>query len=189
MDDLSPHQFFLSIVSLIKKMSIFSEKDLKNKESNVKFSIATEIFFCLKEDSWLFLDNPEPSMNNQYDAFHKPSNLSKETDFSKNDLRYLPRWRVANRVKYVVQEGLTTEEGETRDLSCSGVCLKLSRLLLPGQNVKMKIYLQSKKAVEVEGTVVWNYLAPDCRLAGISFDNPSIKSQEMILNYAFKRTR
>ncbi|MEW5895174.1 MAG: PilZ domain-containing protein [Candidatus Omnitrophota bacterium] len=120
------------------------------------------------------------------DAFNPPDNSEEEDSFSKNDRRYLPRWRASNRVNYVIQEGLTVEEAQTRDLSCSGVCLKLARLILPGQNIKLKIYLDERKSIEVTGNVMWNHISPEGRYAGICFDHPSIELQETILNYAFE---
>lgn len=103
-----------------------------------------------------------------------------------NEKRYLPRWNVRNRVKFSLQSGNDIDECQTTDLSCSGACLRLSRSLIPGQTLKMKIYLDKSNAVEVNGRVVWNRIAQDARYAGIAFERPPIEVHETILNYAFE---
>lgn len=106
---------------------------------------------------------------------------------SGEDHRYLPRWKVRNRVKFSLKDGNPEiEECETLDLSCSGLCLVSSRLLIPGQILHMKIYLDAKKTIEVDGHVVWNRIAHEGRYAGINFNSASQETQDEILNYAFE---
>jgi len=101
--------------------------------------------------------------------------------------RYLPRWKVRNRVKFALeQSGGSIDECETVDLSCSGVSLRLSKSLIPGQALRMKIFLDEDQAVDVNGHVVWNRIGQDGRCAGVVFDRASLEVHEMILNYAFE---
>lgn len=102
------------------------------------------------------------------------------------DQRYLPRWNVKNRVKYALCDRDGINEGTTQDLSCAGACLKSEELLMPGQELRMKIFLDEENAVEVLGHVVWNRLSSDGRYAGVHFDTASPECQDTILNYAFE---
>lgn len=103
------------------------------------------------------------------------------------DLRYLPRWKVNNRVKFAVKDDESViEECETLDLSCAGMSMRCSRMLIPGQSLYLKIYLDDDKAVEVDGRVVWNRITDSGRCVGIQFDTAGLDTQEEILNYAFE---
>jgi hypothetical protein len=103
-----------------------------------------------------------------------------------DEKRYLPRWKVRNRVKFALTDGGDIDECETFDLSCSGACLRLSRSLIPGQNLRMKIFLDNESAVDVNGHVVWNRIAQEGRYAGVVFDRAPLDVHETILNYAFE---
>jgi hypothetical protein len=107
-------------------------------------------------------------------------------DIPSRDQRYLPRWEVRNRVKYAVSESDELNECETRDLSCSGACLKLAQILMPGQAIRMKIFLNEDTIVNVMGHVAWNRIAEDGRYAGIRFDVKSLDAQQELLDYAFE---
>lgn len=123
---------------------------------------------------------------NEKNGQNEMSNFKNSGGGSSEDQRYLPRWNVRNRVRLAVESGTEIEEGETLDLSCSGVCIRLSRLLMPGKNLKMKIYLEEDNTVEVEGHVVWNRITEEGRYAGVNFDTAPLEVQEEILNYAFE---
>ncbi len=106
--------------------------------------------------------------------------------YRKEDKRYLPRWKSRNRVKFVLPHGGDVEECETIDLSCSGVGLKVPRSLVPGQSLKMKIFLDRQNTIDVQGKVMWNRIVQDGRYVGVMFDRASLDAHEMILNYAFE---
>ena len=97
--------------------------------------------------------------------------------------RTLPRWDIRQRVR-VQLEGGEKMEAETRDLSCSGVGLRISHELFPGESLKMKIFQDEASAFEVDGHVGWNRGGSSGRYAGIHFDFASETMQDMIRAYA-----
>lgn len=106
---------------------------------------------------------------------------------SPDDKRYLPRWKVRNRVKCSSEyDAHSSHECETLDLSCAGTCLKSSQMLKRGEQLRMKIYLDEDHAVDVKGKVVWSNISENGRYAGIRFDYASLEMQDLILNYAFE---
>jgi len=105
---------------------------------------------------------------------------------SESNSRYLPRWQVSNRAKYALGDAGEVDECETRDLSCSGACVKISQLVHPGERIKLKIFLDRKNFVEVDGRVIWNKVNEEGRFAGISFDTASSDVQQNILDHAFE---
>ena len=127
-------------------------------------------------------------MEEKPDAQNKKDSRPMTHPVTGDDMRYLPRWKVKNRVKYVLKDGSFSgiEECETMDLSCSGACLRLPRSLIPGQNVKLEIFLDESHAIEVDGKVIWNRIKEGERHAGVMFDATSLGIQETILNYAFE---
>ena len=127
-------------------------------------------------------------MEEQPYSYANGDSRREDSPLSENEMRYMPRWKVKNRVKYVLKDGSFSgiEECETMDLSCSGACLRLPRSLIPGQDVKLEIFLEDGNAVEVEGRVIWNRIKEGERHAGVMFEAMSSEIQDMILNHAFE---
>ncbi len=103
-----------------------------------------------------------------------------------NEQRYIPRWHVRNPVRYFLNDSGHVHEGETVDISCSGLCLNTSEFLLPNQKIKLIVSLDQERSVELTGRIVWNRASDHGRLAGIELQNVSPEQQETILDYAFE---
>ncbi len=106
--------------------------------------------------------------------------------FLGHEQRYLPRWYVANKVEYSLDVESSTRDCKTVDISCSGACLNVSEILLPGQRMNMTIHLDEERKIDVNGRVVWNKIGEDQRLAGVEFFEIESEEQELILDYAFE---
>jgi c-di-GMP-binding flagellar brake protein YcgR len=100
--------------------------------------------------------------------------------------RYLPRWKVANRVVYQLENEDKTYESNSCDISCNGASFVSAQRLPVNGKIKLKIFLSSDNVVSVEGQVVWSKPAEKLNLSGIMFANTSQKAQELILKYAFE---
>ena len=103
----------------------------------------------------------------------------------KSDLRYLPRWQVNNRIQFKVHDDPQIHEARSRDLSSAGACLVTQQKIPVNQKVNVKIYLDERTPIEVQGTTVWNKSYPAGHLAGILFYNTSTHIQDLILQHAF----
>lgn len=113
----------------------------------------------------------------------KPLSKDKKT----SDQRYLPRWEVKNRVVYRLNDEARPHEGQSKDLSCTGACIRTKDKLSPNQKVKLTIYLSDETAVQVEGQIVWNKPSQDHEsLVGVMFVNTTQKTQDLILKHAFE---
>ncbi|HRZ39674.1 MAG TPA: PilZ domain-containing protein [Candidatus Omnitrophota bacterium] len=106
--------------------------------------------------------------------------------FLGHEKRYLPRWYVANTAEYALDASSPLRSCKTVDISCSGACLNVSEILMPGQPLNMTIHLDEERQVNVHGKVVWNKISEDQRLAGIEFFEIEPEDQELILDYAFE---
>jgi len=84
----------------------------------------------------------------------KPPSKSKK--FNGSDKRYLPRWEVENRVLYRLDNESNPHEGQSKDISCTGACIRTKSKLSPQQKVKLTIYLSEASSIQVEGEIVWN---------------------------------
>ncbi|MDP8212556.1 MAG: PilZ domain-containing protein [Candidatus Zapsychrus exili] len=117
------------------------------------------------------------------------TSMNEEKTYEQNnsDGRYLPRWEVDNRVLYRLEDEEEIHEGHTKDLSCSGACLRAdgSHPSSP-QKIKMTIYLSDEVAVRVEGEVRWSKQANGEDQLGVIFSNTSSKTQGLILDHAFE---
>ena len=124
-------------------------------------------------------------MKDQSSSEKKPFS-SKNSNGS--DHRYIPRWKVSNRILYLVSNDKEIHECHSKDLSCAGACIKPQEAekLSPKQKVKLTIYLSENVSVNVEGEVVWKKTAGPENLVGILFANTSQKTQELILKHAFE---
>jgi|GEM_PF-1533874 len=125
-------------------------------------------------------------MNQKMEQLLKSLERHTVAEANDSDSRYLPRWRVSNRAKYALGDVAQVDECETRDLSCTGACVKISKLVHPGEKIKLKIFLDQKNFVEVDGHVIWNKVNDEGRFAGISFDTASNDVQQNILDHAFE---
>src|SRR3989338_3354870 len=105
---------------------------------------------------------------------------------AESDKRYLPRWRVANRVTYQLENENKLHESNSLDISCTGACFSSAGQLPVNKKVKMKIYLSEDSVVNVEGQIVWNKPIEAHNLVGVIFSNTSQKVQDLILKHAFE---
>lgn len=128
------------------------------------------------------MNTPDPS----YDQYNDP--FSKEEP-QNGEKRYLPRWKVNHRVKLFLENDHELDDCETIDLSCAGACVKLGQKLSLGQPLRLKIFLDKNKSIDVNGHVVWDQFSQDKPCAGIMFSNTPLQTQETILNHAFEIDR
>ena len=114
------------------------------------------------------------------------SNKVKQS-LSEMEKRYIPRWEVANRILYQIENEKKTHESSSKDLSCTGACFATPENLPLNKKIKMKIYLSEDIAVKVEGQIVWNKPgSANENLVGVTFSNTSQEVQELILKHAFE---
>ena len=102
------------------------------------------------------------------------------------DRRYIPRWEVSQRVLFRPSTQKTLYwEGETKDISCDGLCLYTPEKIAIGQKLILTLYLSPDIAVYVEGRVLWNESLHDKFLVGIKLENTNSRVQDLILDHAF----
>lgn len=102
------------------------------------------------------------------------------------DNRYFPRWEVASRVQYNLEDHSSSQEGQTRDISCSGACIKISENIRPRQKVNLTIYLSEVDHVKLAGYVVWLKNSGEDHEIGIDFSDVTAEAQGLILKHAFE---
>ena len=110
-------------------------------------------------------------------------------EYSYSEKRHLPRWQVANRVIYLIEDEAVSYETTSRNLSCGGACFVTALPLPVSKKIKMKIFLSGGSVVLVDGQVVWSKSLPEEHLAGVIFTNTSFKAKELILEHAFEVKR
>lgn len=113
-------------------------------------------------------------------------NESQNKQFEGKDSRYFPRWQVKNPVIYRLGNDERLHQARTQDISCAGMSLLGDEPLLQDGKLKMRVYLFDETSVEVEGRPVWSQETPEGHLTGIQFHNTDVKTQDMILKYAFE---
>lgn len=106
-----------------------------------------------------------------------------------SDQRYLPRWEVRNRVTCQIEQQNRIFDAETKDLSCSGVCITTSEVIRFDQRLKLTVYLSRNKSVSISGKVVWIIPGPFQNLVGIQFYNTTEDDRALILDHAFELNR
>ena len=109
--------------------------------------------------------------------------------FSDAEKRYLPRWDVENRVRYKLKHESSDREGLTKDLSSTGICLKINDKMSVEQKVKLVVYLTEEKSLNVQGEVVWTRQVGTKTHVGINFSEIDEDAQELILKHAFEIER
>lgn len=110
------------------------------------------------------------------------NNIRKNID----DQRYFPRWIVAAPVLYKHQTIPQSQNGQIKDLSCSGACVSIGEPLRLNEKIKLTIYLSPAEGIEVSGRVVWQCTSLHENLTGVSFYDTSDAVQSRILQYAFE---
>lgn len=105
------------------------------------------------------------------------------------DNRYLPRWKVLNRVSYRLDNGNTVYEGLTKDLNSVGACLNLNENALLAKSISMTIYLDHGAPIEADGDIVWKKDINGQTIAGVQFKKIDAPAQERILDHAFRIDR
>lgn len=109
---------------------------------------------------------------------------------SGSDQRYLPRWEVNNRVLYQLENEPDLHQGQTRDLSCAGACIKAAKSTIPSQKIKVTVFLSPQTSVILEGRVLWSRAFDKKNIEmGITFENASPEAQDLILQHAFEVDR
>lgn len=106
-----------------------------------------------------------------------------------SDQRYFPRWEVNKRVLYEVERKPDVNEGQTRDISCTGMCISANEALTPGNKIKVVLFLTEADVIRLTGEIIWNKSFGKQDQMGISFSNISQKNQELILEHAFDVNR
>lgn len=102
-----------------------------------------------------------------------------------SDLRYFPRWEVSNRVLYQFENECDLHQGRTMDLSCVGARVRADSSF-KAQKIRMTIFLSPRVSVAVQGRVLWSRKDNETAEAGITFENVSQETQDLILKHAFK---
>ncbi|MBF0484016.1 MAG: PilZ domain-containing protein [Candidatus Omnitrophica bacterium] len=107
-----------------------------------------------------------------------------------SDDRYLPRWEVENKVLFQLDDSIGIHEAATKDLNCSGACIRSDSDFHADQKVKLTIYLDDNTPVTVHGNIRWiknsNRNRVNEKEIGISFYNTPESAQDLILQYAFE---
>ena len=101
------------------------------------------------------------------------------------DNRYFPRWEVASRVRYNLENHPNFFEGQTRDISCSGVCIKISEDIRARQKINLTIYLSEVDRVNLTGHVVWLKNSGEDHEIGINFSDVTAEAQGLTLEHPF----
>jgi c-di-GMP-binding flagellar brake protein YcgR len=102
-----------------------------------------------------------------------------------NDYRYLPRWRVRNRIS---SRFIDSPEIHTRDISGAGARLETpSNALKPHQRFDFNLHLNEQTSLSLHGLVVWIHpISEKQDEVGIQFYNLSEETQDILLKYAFE---
>lgn len=106
-----------------------------------------------------------------------------------SDQRYFPRWTVADRVFYKSESTPHPRVGVTKDLSCAGACLYLKDALTANEKLSLKLQLEAKTMVTLQGKVMWQKAEDNMYLTGVSFYETTDAAQEAILEHAFQVDR
>ena len=109
------------------------------------------------------------------------------------DKRYMPRWEVTQRILYRLEKETLYHEGQSKDISCDGLCLYADDDLAVNQKLTLTVYLSNDTAVYLEGKTIWNKTIDPSTLKestrkfwiGIQLENTSSRVQELILEHAF----
>ena len=112
------------------------------------------------------------------------SDSSKKKNLSEK--RYLPRWAVANRLLYQLENDNKMHESSSRDISCTGASFTSAQELPLNKKIKMKIYLSEDNTIDVQGEIIWSKSLEAQHLIGVIFSNTSQKVQDLILKHAFE---
>ncbi len=104
-----------------------------------------------------------------------------------SDRRYLPRWEASNKISYRKENDIVYRDCLSKDINCTGACLRASEELPVHQNLKLTIQLaENIDPIQVQGRVVWQQGHDADYCVGIQFDRVSDKASELIFRYAFE---
>lgn len=107
-----------------------------------------------------------------------------------HERRYLPRWEVNNKIFYSKDNELNLNECRSKDINCTGACIRNEEKILPNQQLSLTIVLaENIDPVYVHGKVVWQLERGQEYWTGIRFDRVSDKTSELIFHYAFEFKR
>ncbi len=102
------------------------------------------------------------------------------------DDRYLPRWKVNNRVLIKEENSKVYKEFSLVDISATGLCLKKTEKIKKTKNLNLVIYLNNCVAVHAKGHVSWEKNNGKGKMLGIYFDEILNEAQDFIFAYACK---
>ena len=111
----------------------------------------------------------------------------KITDTSPQDRRYLPRWEVDNKILFKKEDETTEYECHSKDINCTGACIRTREDIAPNQELDLTIYLADDiEPIRVHGRTLWRIARDNESLVGGHFDRVSDKTGDLIFNYAFE---
>jgi len=102
------------------------------------------------------------------------------------DKRYLPRWKVDNRVLYRLNNDQELKEAYSRDINSAGLCMCVAEDIAQGDKVKLTVFLAEETSVKAQGKVVWTRHSFGPKQVGILFFDLTDQTQDLILQYAFE---
>lgn len=113
--------------------------------------------------------------------------LLTDSNRTRDDRRYLPRWQVNNKILYRRPDTPEEYECQSKDVNGTGACLRNPTSFIPNEKLDLTIYLvENIEPIRAQGHVVWQASQGGENLAGIHFDRISTKDQDCIFEYAFE---
>lgn len=132
------------------------------------------------------MDKQSVSVEERTTSRHVKTYYDPELKMSLPDKRYLPRWKVTNKIDFLNNTDAGQEECMSNDLSSVGICLQTKESLPIDQHVKLVVHLARETSFPVEGRVLWSRPANGGYHSGVVFENITPHDQELILQYAFE---
>lgn len=117
---------------------------------------------------------------------HVQTYYDPELKMSLPDNRYLPRWKVNNKIDFLIDTDVGPGECTSHDLSSVGICLQTKEFLPLDHHVKLVVHLTGETSFPVDGRVVWSRPCEAGYQSGVVFENIAQHDQDLILQYAFE---
>ncbi len=119
---------------------------------------------------------------------HTKSQLSlraHQTDLQ--DRRYLPRWQVDTKILIRKERDFLAYPCHSKDMNCSGVCVKTEKDFDINQKLFLTIYLmQAGEPIQACGRTIWKVFEDSHYSLGVYFERIAKSAQDLILNHAFE---
>ena len=120
----------------------------------------------------------------------QPQAPQKAAGLGDRDRRYLPRWEVDNKIRYQKENDAPYQECRSKDINCSGACMRTSEDIPLNQALNLTIYLADGiEPIYVHGHTRWRVVRDNESLVGIQFDRINDKTSDRIFQYAFEYKR